>query len=250
VGESAGPAEKLVALTCAAVAFAGMGALAALVVLLGLGLMPERAALPLPWPWVVNAGWLLLFGVQHSGMARPQFKARWTNLVPAHLERSAYAALSGAILLGLALTWQDLPVGELWRLPLGFEAVALLGALGVLLVARWFDGLGLLGFRQVWEQGRPVTADNLLIVGPYRFVRHPMQAAALVFLWGHPVMPVTLAALSGGLTLYVLVGLQFEERDLLAKFGPAYAAYRGRVPMLVPWRRPAAPATHPPLTPA
>jgi protein-S-isoprenylcysteine O-methyltransferase Ste14 len=71
------------------------------------------------------------------------------------------------------------------------------------------------------------------------------MACTLVLLWVQPVMPPTLALLSGGLTLYVGVGLTLEERDQLRRFGPAYEVYRRRVPALVPWRRPAPPATFP-----
>ena len=78
-----------------------------------------------------------------------------------------------------------------------------------------------------------------MIVGPYRYVRHPLMACLLAFLWRQPVMPAGLALLSGGLTVYIAVGVLFEERDLLKRFHPLYAAYRRRVPAVVPWRRPA-----------
>jgi len=243
----AGPAAKAFALVCYAAAVAGMAALAVRVLLLGLDVLPAAEPAPGPWPWLANAGWLLLFGLQHSGMARRAFKRPWTRLVPAHLERSVYAAVSGLLLLGLALAWQPLPGPELWRLPWPAVAVALAGWAGATLISLRFDHLGLFGVRQVWEHGREATPDRLYVLGPYRYVRHPVLACTLLFLWGQPVMTPTLAALSGGLTLYVLIGLQFEERDLLARFGPAYAAYRRRVPALLPWRPPAAPATYPPI---
>ena len=90
-------------------ALAAAAALGAFVLLLGLGWAPERARLPAPWPWLINAGWLLGFGLQHSIMARASFKRRWTRIVPPYLERSCYATLSGLLLLGMAATWQ--PVG-------------------------------------------------------------------------------------------------------------------------------------------
>jgi protein-S-isoprenylcysteine O-methyltransferase Ste14 len=77
-----------------------------------------------------------------------------------------------------------------------------------------------------------------MLVGPYRFVRHPLMACLLVFLWAQPVMTPTLALLSGGLTVYILIGVLLEERDLLRRFHPDYAIYRRRVPALIPWRRP------------
>jgi protein-S-isoprenylcysteine O-methyltransferase Ste14 len=128
------------------------------------------------------------------------------------------------------------------------EAGAMLGALGMLLFMLRFDGLGLIGIRQVWKHGQPEAPDPLQIVGPFRWVRHPLMACIIVFLWCHPVMPPTLALLSGGLTVYVLLALVLEERDLITRFGSAYRAYRARVPLLVPWRPPVSSSVHDEVT--
>jgi protein-S-isoprenylcysteine O-methyltransferase Ste14 len=195
------------------------------------------------WPWLIDLGWLVAFALQHSGMARAGWKRWLTASVPACLERSVYAGLSGAILLGLAGTWQPLPGRPLWQGPVWLIAVPLAAALGLALVNLRFDHLSLFGIRQVW-QAAPAT-DQLLVLGPYRYIRHPLMACLLVVLWVQPVMTPTLAFLSGGLTVYIAIGLVFEERALLCQFGPAYAAYRQRVPALVPWRQPVAPAVYP-----
>jgi protein-S-isoprenylcysteine O-methyltransferase Ste14 len=238
--------DKASAVLCYLLALAGAAALAVLVLLLGSG----RWTAPVPWPgvspWLVDVGWLVLFGLQHSGMARHGFKACWTRLVPARLERSLYAALSGLVLLGLALTWQPVPGGPLWTGPPWLGLVALAAALGLVLVSVRFDHFGLFGLRQAWE---PAPApERLLVLGPYRYLRHPLMACLLVFLWAQPVLSATLALLAGGLTAYILAGIILEERDLLRQFGPAYAAYRRRVPALVPWRRPAPPGVYPAVT--
>ena len=101
------------------------------------------------------------------------------------------------------------------------------------------------GIRRVWEHGEAPATERLLVVGPYRFVRHPLMACLLAFLWPHPAMTPALALLAGGLSVYILLGVLLEERDLRRRFGPAYADYRRRVPMFVPWRWPAPPATYP-----
>jgi protein-S-isoprenylcysteine O-methyltransferase Ste14 len=236
-------AAKPVAVVCYLTALAGAAALAGLVLLLGLDLRPDF--LSLPHPWLVDVGWLLLFGLQHSGMARAAWKRMWAGLVPVRLERSVYAALSGLILLGMTLTWQPLPGDPWWRLPRGLVVLPLAAALALAWVNLRFDHLGLFGIRQAWEVGPAPAPERLLVVGPYRFVRHPLMACLLVFLWPHPVMPPALALLSGGLSAYIVLGVLLEERDLLRRFGPAYADYRRRVPMFLPWRRPAPPATYP-----
>jgi len=127
--------------------------------------------------------------------------------------------------------------------------VPLAGAIGLVLVSLRFDHAGLFGLRQAWQAGREPPPECLLVVGPYRYVRHPLMACLLVTLWAQPVLTPTLALLAGGLTAYVAIGLMFEERDLLRRFGPAYAAYRERVPALLPWRRPAPAGTYPAVGP-
>jgi protein-S-isoprenylcysteine O-methyltransferase Ste14 len=49
-----------------------------------------------------------------------------------------------------------------------------------------------------------------------------------------PLMSWNVLAFNLGITLYILVGILFEERKLLAEFGQLYADYRRRVPMLLP----------------
>jgi protein-S-isoprenylcysteine O-methyltransferase Ste14 len=234
-------AARAVAVVCYLIALAGAAAFAGLVLLLGLDLRP--ATTPLPQPWLIDISWLLVFGLQHSGMARAGWKRLWTRAVPPHLERSVYAALSGLLLLGLALTWQ-MPAGApLWSGPRWLVVLPLAAAVGLGWVNLRFDHLGLFGIRQAWE--REPAPERLLVVGPYRFVRHPLMACLLAFLWAQPVMPPGLALLSGGLTAYIVLGVLLEERDLRRRFGSAYEDYRRRVPMFLPWRRPAPSATYP-----
>lgn len=233
-----------VALACYALAQLGAAALVGLVLLLGLDCRPSWLILPLPHPWLINLAWLLTFAVQHSVMARAGFKRLWTRLVPSYLERSVYAGLSGLLLLGLAATWQPLPGEAFWRVPAWAVLVPLAAVLGQVLVNLHFDHAGLLGLRQVREREGPQTPERLFIVGPYRYIRHPLMACLLAFLWFQPVMTPTLAVLSGGLTLAIAVGVTLEERDLVRRFGDVYRDYRRRVPALVPWRQPVASAVY------
>jgi protein-S-isoprenylcysteine O-methyltransferase Ste14 len=174
-------------------------------------------------------------------MARAGWKRVWTTVVPSHLERSVYTALSGLVLTGMALTWQPLAGEPLWRVPRGLVVLPLAAAMGLVWVSLRFDHVSFFGLRQAWEPGRPPEPEQLLVVGPYRFVRHPLMACLLALLWLQPVMAPGLLLLSAGLTAYILLGVLLEERDLLRRFGPAYADYRRRVPMFVPWRPPPRP---------
>ncbi len=236
---------KAIAIGCYVLAQVGSAALALRVVALGLGLEWQPLSLTYPWPWVVDIGWLVTFGLQHSVMARAHFKRPWTRLVPVRLERSIYAGLSGALLLGMALTWQPLDGPAWWDLPRFLLVLPVLAALGMGMINNRFDHAGLFGLRQAWAGDGPQPPETLLVVGPYRFIRHPLMACLLVFLWAQPLMTPTLAVLSGGLTVYILLGVILEERDLLRRFHPDYTAYRRRVPALVPWRRPLPPGAPP-----
>jgi protein-S-isoprenylcysteine O-methyltransferase Ste14 len=241
----AGRAAGAVALVCYVVALLGATALALLVLLLGLDRRPSWLFVSLPHPWLIDLGWIVVFSVQHSGMARTGFKRVWTRWVPSFLERSIYAGLSGLLLLGLFATWQPLPGEPLWRGPEWLVVVSLGFGVGLVLVNLSFDHAGLLGLRQVREHGLQPTPDRLHVLGPYRWVRHPLMACLLGFLWTQPVMTPTLLVLNIGLTGYVAAALFLEEADLVRRFGDAYRDYRRRVPALLPWRSPVPPATYP-----
>jgi protein-S-isoprenylcysteine O-methyltransferase Ste14 len=243
VSRAAGPGVKACAVLCYLIGLTGAAALCARVFLLGLDLFPPMRGLSGAWPWLIDLAWLAIFGIQHSGMARADWKRRLVALLPVRLERSIYAAASGLILVGLAVSWQLLPSEPIWHGPAWLIIIPLGAAAGMTWINLRFDHLGLLGIRQVWEAAPP--EEQLLVLGPYRYVRHPLMACLLLMLWAQPVMTPTLAVLSGGMSAYIVVGLVFEERDLLRQFGPAYAAYRLQVPALVPWRRPVAPAVYP-----
>jgi protein-S-isoprenylcysteine O-methyltransferase Ste14 len=173
-------------------------------------------------------------------MARAGFKVWWTRFVPKALERSIYAGLSGVVLIALAVMWQRIDDRVWWNGPRWLVVLPLAALAGVALVNLRFDHAGLFGVRQAWATDFAQPPETLVIAGPYRYIRHPLMACLLLFLWTPPIMTTTLALLSGGMTLYIFIGLVFEERDLTQRFHPAYAAYRRRVPALIPWRRPIA----------
>jgi protein-S-isoprenylcysteine O-methyltransferase Ste14 len=229
---------KVIAIVCYVTAGAGLWLLLCLLAALGLGLNIMSSEPAGAWAWAGNLGLVALFGMQHSGMAREGFKRHWTRFVPAVLERALYVAMSGVVALTLCFLWQPLGGPELWHLPLVFAAVALAGGCGLACITLGYDHLEMFSIRQVWRRHEAVK-EQLRIVGPYRWVRHPLMSCTLVLLWGWPVMTPTLALLSGSLTLYIFVALPLEENTLIARFGDAYRDYRRRVPAYLPWRGPA-----------
>src|SRR5262249_55328474 len=185
---------RVVAVVCVGLAVAGQILFMLRVFRLGLGWETDPAESSPAAAWSINLAWLALFGVQHSGMARAGFKSVWTRLIPACLERAVYVGVSGALLAALALTWQPLPGEPLWHGPTWLVGIAVLGAIGMGCCPPCDGPATFFGLRQAWEPDAPAP-DTLRIIGPYRFVRHPLMLCMLFFLWGHPVMTPTLALL-------------------------------------------------------
>jgi len=187
----------------------------------------------------VNLLLLGMFAVQHSVMARPAFKLWWARMLPAACMRSTYVLLSSLILLLLFWQWRPIPI-PIWRID-GVAAGLLtgfqwLGWLTVLASTFMIDHFDLSGLRQGYSALRGAEAPEPSFKTPllYRIVRHPLMLGLLLAFWSTPEMSAGHLLFAIVNTAYILVGLQFEERDLIAQFGTTYQQYRRRVPMLLP----------------
>jgi protein-S-isoprenylcysteine O-methyltransferase Ste14 len=186
---------------------------------------------------------IAFFGVQHSVMARRSFKAWWARLVPPALERSTYVLASSACLA--LIFWQWRPIGvvlyDVTNGAFGFAvvAVSLVGWLIAVGSTFLIDHAGLFGLRQVFQaQGKEPRADvEFQTPGLYRTVRHPLYLGFLTAFWATTVMTVGHLLFALGFTLYVLVAIPLEERDLAARFGEKYRDYQKRVRALLPFPR-------------
>jgi methanethiol S-methyltransferase len=181
-----------------------------------------------------------LFGVQHSVLARPSFKAWWTRFVPPPVERSTYV-LTSSVLQGF-LFWQWRPIPSVvWQVAnpaarLCLHAVFWAGwavVLGSTFLINHFD---LFGLRQVWLyiSARKYTPIEFKAPLLYRWVRHPIMLGFLLAFWATPMMTRGHLLFAAATTAYVLVALRLEERDLVCFYGERYEAYRRRVGMLLP----------------
>jgi hypothetical protein len=152
--------NRALAIVCYLIALAGAGVFALFMLLLGLDWwpFPFRNSASLAYP--INLTWLLLFTLQHSGMARTSFKDVWTRLIGTSLERSLYAALSGVLVGILPLVWQPLPGPVWWRLPLVCVFLPLLAGAGLVHLNMRYDHAGLFGLRQAWYPQREPVADT------------------------------------------------------------------------------------------
>jgi protein-S-isoprenylcysteine O-methyltransferase Ste14 len=195
---------------------------------------------------------LLLFAVQHTVMARPWFKRHWTRIVPEPAERASFV-LAASLVLAL-LFWQWRPVGgTVWHLP-GLGAAAL----WAVYAAGWVAAVGstflvshcdLFGLRQAWAHARRAKYSPPAFTerGVYGRIRHPLMAGFMVIFWSAPVMTAGHLLFAAAATGYILAGIAFEEHDLIHSLGGTYAAYRARVPALIPrlWPRRRSPGAQP-----
>jgi methanethiol S-methyltransferase len=180
------------------------------------------------------------FGVQHSVMARPGFKRVWARIVPAPIERSVYVLTASAMLILLFLFWAPIP-GTVWdvRMPFARDVLWGLFALGwgiVLLSTFLLNHFELFGLSQVVRNLRSIAPGAPQMRTPflYKLVRHPLYSGFVIAFWATPTMGYGHALLAVGMTIYMLIAIQHEERDLIETFGGDYVAYRARVGMLAP----------------
>ena len=193
------------------------------------------------WRALLVDGLLIgLFGLQHSIMARSSFKRWWIEHIPEPIERSTYVLASSLVLVLLFWQWRPLP-GVVWNVETQWARWTMWGlhALGwvvVLVSVELLDSNHLSGLKQVWEhlRGEEASAPDFQTPGLYRFVRHPLMLGFLLAFWAVPQMTVGHLFFALGMTVYIFIGVHFEERALLDRFGARYEAYRTRVPMLIP----------------
>ena len=196
---------------------------------------------------VINLVLLSLFAIQHTIMARLVFKRWWTKIVSEPIERSVFVLLTSLLLLLMNWQWSPLPE-HIWHVQgsggrAALYAVSFAGWGLVLYATCLINHFDLFGLRQVWLyfKGREYTKVQFKETVLYKWVRHPIMLGFIIAFWATPDMTQGHLLFAAVTTAYILVGIQVEERTLLALHGEDYRRYRERVSMIIPMPPKAAP---------
>jgi len=192
---------------------------------------------------IINFGLMALFAVQHSVMARKEFKRWWTQFVPVSVERTTYVLFASLTLALLLWQWRPIPT-VVWQIanPSLATSVTVLSFVGwtvVLTSTFLINHFELFGLQQVATNllGQNVPAPRFRTPLYYKFVRHPIYLGFVIAFWSAPTMTLGHLLFTTVTTAYIVIGATLEERDLIAVFGNEYRDYRKRVAMLIPWRK-------------
>jgi protein-S-isoprenylcysteine O-methyltransferase Ste14 len=195
---------------------------------------------------LVDLGLMLLFGLHHSIAARSWFKRWLTRVVPLSLERATFVLGSWLILALLIWQWRPIP-SPLWSVKSPAASALMwgvnaLGWLGVPLSSLLIDHFDLFGVKRAFNGFRRTSFEGKGFVTPllYKYVRHPMMTSLLIAFWVTPQMTLGRLLLSLGMTVYILIGVHFEEQALVEELGVAYVRYQASTPKFLPLRRPTA----------
>ena len=196
---------------------------------------------PLVESIVINLVLLTIFALQHSVMARPQFKKWWTTIVPKSVERSTYVLLASLALALVFWQWRPVP-GVVWEAkdPTIAASLLYLGLFGWVLVfisTFMINHFELFGLHQVANNltGKSMPPMKFKTPMLYNVVRHPIYLGFIVFVWATPTMTAGHLLFAAVVTAYIFVGIALEDHDLIEVFGDEYRRYRARVAMIVPF---------------
>ncbi len=201
------------------------------------------AVAPMAEALIVNLLLMSVFAIQHSVMARPEFKRWWTQFVPPSVERTTYVLLASLALVLLFWQWRPMPT-LVWQvgnpqIAVAITSLSFLGWLIVLTGTFLINHFELFGLHQVANNlaGRSMPTPRFRTPFFYQFVRHPIYLGFIIAFWAAPTMTVGHLLFAAVTTAYIVIGATLEERDLVDLFGDDYRRYKDRVSMLVPWRK-------------
>lgn len=195
---------------------------------------------PVGFSLTINSFLIVLFGIQHSVMARKSFKKSLKKIVPDFIERSLYVLSANLVLTAILAFWQPItvPVWSIQGVVLK-SLIYIIFALGCLLLVYSLliiDHFEFIGLRQIYLHLRKKEYTPIEFKMPtiYKYIRHPMYLGTLIAFWATPEMTAGHLLLSMGMTVYTFIGVSFEEKDLSSLYGSEYKQYMQTVGMLIP----------------
>lgn len=185
---------------------------------------------------------ILAFGLQHSIMARQSFKKWWHKFIPEAIERTTYVVFASLLLLMLSWYWLPLPfiVWEITR-PVGYWVLSGLFWFGWLFAtfsSGLIDLLELTGVRQgyCYAKNIPLPPPKFKVIFVYQYIRHPIMLGTLIGLWATPTMTIGHFLLSVSFSIYIFIGILYEEKDLIRTFKEEYIEYKQSTNSLIPFK--------------
>ena len=217
-----------------------MGFVESMVVPKGMNDVVWQEETPVKTAVLINVLLLGIFGIQHSVMARPEFKAVWCKLVPVPIERSTFVLFTNVVFALLFWQWRAMPE-IVWQIDHSLFCAILIGisfaGWGLVLYSTFvIDHFGLFGLKQVYLylRGQETSDPPFVIKTVYSMVRHPLMTGFIIAFWAAPTMTQGHLLFAVVTTVYILVAIQIEERDLKRFIGDPYVQYAKRTPMIIP----------------
>lgn len=174
-----------------------------------------------------------IFALHHSIFARTGVRSMVMSRVSEPLERSTYVWLASLLFIFTVWAWRPVP-GVLWAIESPWAWLLTAGMIAGLVMtamaASSLDPLELAGIRQAF--GWPLRQRGLITTGPFGVVRHPLYLGWVLVVWSLPVMTGTQFVFAAISTLYLVIAVPFEERELKRTMGAEYEAYA----RVVRWR--------------
>lgn len=188
---------------------------------------------------LVDIGLCMAFFIQHSIMVRNRYRSWLSQYIRKEFHPALYSIASGIVLLAIVIVWQKsnivaaAPQGWMyWMLRGGFFLSIAGFAWGNLSLGS-FDNFGLNGVLNHIRGDQP-PPRVFVVRGPYRWVRHPLYLCSLIMIWSCPHLTMDRLLFNGLFTVWIVIGMILEERDLRQYFGNAYQEYQAKVPILIP----------------
>jgi methanethiol S-methyltransferase len=183
---------------------------------------------------------VLAWGFLHSLFASLKFKElarRHSSPWAVRIYRLVYnlfAGLSFVLVLAIAAHTPD---KTLYSIPFPWFIPFVIGqGLAVIALIVGFLQGHPMEFLGICQRGSPIEEPRRLTTeGLYRFIRHPLYTAGLVFIWLMPFMTERLLVINLALTVYVMVGAYLEESKVIREFGQVYIDYKTVTPMFIPF---------------